>query len=960
MLVIALVALVVSMPFIAVLASRPIERRLALRYPIRRPFEALLVVLGSLLGTAIITGSLIVGDTIDRSIRSSAFDQLGPVDELVAASGIDSGGSLVAQFAGFTSPEIDGMLSLTTVPVAVSGRFNQPRAQIIELDFATARAFGGSPGLTGIVGDNPPLGRGAVTRDLAERAGIATGDSITVYAYGRALPLVVDRILPRTGIAGFWRLDVRQQSYNVLVGPGTIGAALAGIDPTDPAVAARLGALGLEPPTTYVAFSNIGGVESGADRTDAAVAAITARVAGTDVRVQPVKRDLLDNAAAAADSLTQLYFTVGMFAVAAGILLLVNIFVMLSDERRSEMGMMRALGLRRSPLVGAIATEGWMYSVVASAVGALIGIGVGRVIAWRADSILASDNDLISLNLTFSFTWTTVLTGFVIGLVISMSTILATSVRVSRLNVIAAIRDLPATARVKLRRRWSTVGALSLVIGVVWTAASLATDEPFGVVVGPMIAVMGAALWIARRVPTTKVTPIAAIVILSWAASFVAVLGALDIDVSITMFLVQGLGMAGAAVALVATQQERIGHAMGRAAGGSLPVRIALAYPTARRFRTAMTLGMFAVVVLTLVYLAVLSHMFSNQVDTITADSSGGFGIVVDSNPTDPLTAEQLRTVPGVGEVAAMTYGLADFARDDRDAKRWPVTGFDADLLTGPPTIDDLGTYPNADAAWRAVLADPDLVIVDDLFLATPGGPQTGTPRVGDDVIVIDPVSGRQRALTVAAITKPDFVGSGAWYGIDGYRRVFGDRSVPSRFYVAPASGDVSAEQLVQTVRRTFVAQGADAETVRARVDTILAQNAGFFTLMEQFVGVGLIVGIAGIGVLLVRAVRERRRDIGVLRSIGFTSRQVSRTFLIEASFIAFEGVAIGIATALIGCYALVASSNNFAEGFEWSVPWTRIAFIAALAFGSAAAMALWPARRAAAIRPAVALRIAD
>ncbi|MGE0309118.1 MAG: ABC transporter permease, partial [Acidimicrobiia bacterium] len=701
-----------------------------------------------------------------------------------------------------------------------------------------------------------------------------------------------------------------------------------------------------------------------ADRTDAAVAAIEDRISGTDVRVQPVKLDLLDNATAAADSLTQLYFTVGMFAVAAGILLLVNIFVMLSDERRSEMGMMRALGLRRSPLVGAIATEGWMYSVVASAVGALIGIGVGRVIAWRADSILDSGNDLISLNLTFAFTWTTVATGFVIGLVISMSTILATSVRVSRLNVIAAIRDLPAAARVRLRSRSSTIGAVVAVLAVVWTVAALSTDQAFGVVVGPMIAVIGVAAVIARRVPTSKVVPVAAVVVLVWAATFVAALSALDIDVSITMFLVQGLGMAGAAVALVATQQERIGRALGRAAGGSLPVRIGLAYPTAKRFRTAMTLAMFAVVVLTLVYLAVLSHMFSNQLGTITAESSGGFGIVVNSNPTDPLDAEQLRSVPGVGDVAAMAYGLADFERDDKDPKRWPITGFSSDLLRGPPAIKDLGAYANADAAWRAVLADPDLVIVDDLFLATPGGPQTGTPRVGDAITVIDLVSGRQRALTVAAVTKPDFVGSGAWYGIDGYREVFGDRAVPSRFYVAPAGGaDATAaevDKVVQAIRTTFVAQGADAETVRARVDTILAQNSGFFTLMEQFVGVGLIVGIAGIGVLLVRAVRERRRDIGVLRSIGFTSRQVSRTFLIEASFIAFEGVAIGIVTALIGCYALVASGNNFSAGFEWSVPWLRIGFIAALAFGSAAAMALWPARRAAAIRPAVALRIAD
>ena len=83
--VLLVVALLASLPFVVVLLARPVERRLALRYPRRRPVEAGLVVLGSLLGTAIITGSLVVGDTIDRSIRASAYDQLGPIDELVAA-----------------------------------------------------------------------------------------------------------------------------------------------------------------------------------------------------------------------------------------------------------------------------------------------------------------------------------------------------------------------------------------------------------------------------------------------------------------------------------------------------------------------------------------------------------------------------------------------------------------------------------------------------------------------------------------------------------------------------------------------------------------------------------------------------------------------------------------------------------------------------------------------------------
>ena len=45
------------------------------------------------------------------------------------------------------------------------------------------------------------------------------------------------------------------------------------------------------------------------------------------------------------------------------------------------------------------------------------------------------------------------------------------------------------------------------------------------------------------------------------------------------------------------------------------------------------------------------------------------------------------------------------------------------------------------------------------------------------------------------------------------------------------------------------------------------------FQLFQGYLAMGLIVGIAGTAVVMVRAVRERRRQIGTLRAIGFGSR---------------------------------------------------------------------------------------
>lgn len=945
----AIILVVLSMPMLWVVLRRPVQRRLALRYPFRRPVESLLVILGTLLGTSIITGSLIVGDTIDRSIRASAYDQLGPIDELVTVSGLDEGAAVATRFDGFDDPVIDGVLSFVTAPASVVASATQPRAQLIEVDPVEAAAFGSDPAIVGLDGSAPASGHAMITTDLADRAGATVGDTIAVFAYGQRVDLVVDRIVERRGVAGFWPIDTRQQSYNVIVAPGAIADLAAGA-PSIPGLTA-------EPPSVHIALSNVGGVEAGADLTDDALAAIEPVLAGAGATAQGVKRDVLDTAAELASGLTQLYFTMGMFAVAAGILLVINIFVMLADDRRSELGMLRAIGLRRRPLVGAFTTEGWLYSISAGMIGALLGIGIGWVIAWRADQILTSGDDLSSLALTFSFDWSTIAIGFAIGFAISMATIAATSARTSRMNIIAAIRDLPVDATRDLRRRWLAAGLALIGLGALWTTFAAGSEDGYGVALGPMLALVGLVPLMSERIGFRPAATIVSIAILVWGTTFVFVFDSLGIELEIPIFLVQGLSMAAAAISLVTLFQGAIGRWLARRLHGSVTARLGLAYPIARRSRTAMTLGMFAIVILTLVYLSVLAFMFRNQVDEITDDLSGGFGVVVSTNPTNPLTAEQLAALDDVGAVAPLTFGYAEFEVDGTDPQPWPLTGFGAELAADPPALQDRGEYANDAEAWRAVAADPNLIIIDEFFLASGGGPPTGTPEIGSSFAILDPTTGNRREVTVAAWAEDDFLTNGVFYGRSGVDELTGGRAIASRFFVEPLDDDAA---LATEIRTTFVQNGADANAVRTTVETVLSQQNGFFTLMQQFVGVGLVVGICGIGVVMIRAVRERRRVVGVLRSLGFQPRAVGRAFLIEAGFVAVEGVVIGVTVALIGTYGLVASGVSFTEGMTWGVPWRDIGLIVVLALGASAITAIFPARRASKILPAEALRITD
>jgi putative ABC transport system permease protein len=945
------VAGIVSLPFVIALLVDPITRRSATRSPTRRLTEAALVVLGSMLGTAIITGSLIVGDTMDRSIRASAYDQLGPIDEVAVVSGLDAGAELVADHGTLDGFEgagglLDGVLPIVTTQIAVVGDLTQPRAQLVEVDFDAAHVFGGDVDATGIVGPTPTAGEAVITRDLALSTDTAVGDMITAYVYGFPVELEVVRVLDRTGVAGYWPIDGRQQSYNVFVTPGSLAAGLSGVD-LPPGVA---------PPEVALAFSNVGDVEGGVPLTDRAVEVIGEAVGGA-ASIQPVKREVIEQAETVAEQLSQLYFTMGMFAVAAGILLLVNIFVMLSDERRSQLGMLRAIGMRRGRLVLVFATEGWLYALVSAGVGAVVGIQLGRVIAWRADQILHADNDLYALDLTFTWTWDTVARGFAIGFVIAVLTIVLTSLRISRLNVIAAIRDLPVSTGRTRRSAPRLIGAVLLPIGVLATVWAVAIGDSYGLGLGPMIAACGLGALTVRRVGVRPTVTWVSLVVLAWGTMVVPVIGWLDITTEIMIFLVQGTTMCAAGVALLMVHQKPLGVWVAERFGGSLPVRIGLAYTLSRAFRTAMTLAMFAIVVLTIVYVSFISLMFRQQADDIASDLSGGYDLLVSSNPSDPIAVDELAALDAVTAVAPLGYGFAETTLGER-TQMWPVTAIGPELVADPPALRDRAEFETDRAAWQAVLDDPDLVIADE-FLLNNGGPVSNPVRVGDTITLTDPVTGASRELEVAALAIEDYLVSGPYVGLDAYTDLFGERAVASRYYVA-VEDDADPEVVAAAIGRTFAENGAESNAIITIVDSVLAQSTGFFTLMQQFVGVGLLVGIAGLGVIMIHSVRERRRDIGVLRSVGLEPAPIARSFLVEASCVTAEGVLLGIVIALVGTYGLVINGTGFMAGFEWSVPWTEILGVAALTFVAAAATAVIPSLQASRIRPAQALRIVD
>ncbi|MHA2347471.1 MAG: ABC transporter permease, partial [Candidatus Hodarchaeales archaeon] len=128
--------------------------------------------------------------------------------------------------------------------------------------------------------------------------------------------------------------------------------------------------------------------------------------------------------------------------------------------------------------------------------------------------------------------------------------------------------------------------------------------------------------------------------------------------------------------------------------------------------------------------------------------------------------------------------------------------------------------------------------------------------------------------------------------------------------------------------------------------------NASALNFLQTFIASGLIIGVIGLLVVSHRSVKERKREIGMLRSVGFSKKAVSLAVLLELLFLGILGYLVGFLT---GNYL----AWVFADIVNWklAIPWTQVSLYGVFIMGSVMLAALIPGWLAARIPPSEALR---
>ncbi|MEZ4735030.1 MAG: FtsX-like permease family protein [Caldilineaceae bacterium] len=193
------------------------------------------------------------------------------------------------------------------------------------------------------------------------------------------------------------------------------------------------------------------------------------------------KATMLQAATAGGAIFTTVFSLFGIFSILAGVMLIFLIFVMMAAERRSEMGMARAIGVQRSHLVQMFVTEGVIYDLVAALFGVALGLGISYLMVGFLGGIFNNVSSQLGVaGAIFRFNFHvqpgSVLIAYCLGVILTFGVVTVASWRVSHLNIVTAIRALPDEANAKPRSllnkiwRWAFGPLLALLGYYCWTA----------------------------------------------------------------------------------------------------------------------------------------------------------------------------------------------------------------------------------------------------------------------------------------------------------------------------------------------------------------------------------------------------------------------------------------------------------------------------------------------------------
>ncbi|MFD4927093.1 ABC transporter permease [Streptomyces goshikiensis] len=528
------------------------------------------------------------------------------------------------------------------------------------------------------------------------------------------------------------------------------------------------------------------------------------------------------------------YVMLGFAGIAflVGIFLIFNTFSMLVAQRTREIGLMRAIGADSGQILKSVVFEAFLLGVV----GSLLGVGAGVGLAVGLMKIMGQLGMHLSTD-DLTVAWTTPALGIFLGVVVTIVSAFVPARRAGKVSPMAALRESGTPGDKKAGRIRAALGLVLTGIGGAALFLSASADE----------AVPGS-MWLGMGVVLTLIG-----------------------------FIIIGPLLAGVVVRALSGAVLRPFGSVGR-----LAERNALRNPR----RTGATA---AALMIGLALVACLSVVGSSMVASATEelDKTVGADYIVQSEtgqPVVPQAEEALRAAKGLDHVTPYRQVPATVTGPDGSSEKSDLAvtepTYAQDLRRKMVTGEQTAAFGEGALSVGSIYADKHHVKVgDELKVAFTGG-RTATLKVA--AITLDEGNIDRGSIYVSTATAAKFLAAD---------------KMPRPVMLLASAKDGQSDAAAYTAVKKALADYPQYQ-VRNQADykqALKDQVGSLLNMVYGLLALAIIVAVLGVVNTLALSVVERTREIGLMRAIGLSRRQLRRMIRLESVVIALFGALLGL-----------------------------------------------------------------
>jgi putative ABC transport system permease protein len=588
------------------------------------------------------------------------------------------------------------------------------------------------------------------------------------------------------------------------------------------------------------------------------------------------------------DTKSGLGFIKTILLVFAGVALFVGAFMIFNSfsitiaQRTRELSMLRTVGASRRQVLGSVLGEAAVMGFVSAVIGLGIGIGLAKGLKALFKAIGA---DLPGGSTVLQ--GRTIIVSLIVGTLVTLAAGLLPAIRATRVQPIEGVREGAVLPRTRFSRIKTPFGAVTLALGVGLMCLGLLTNSS------------GSGVWL----------PL--------------LFGTIFVFIGTAMFSSK----------LVRPIASIIGKPMESLRG--VTGQLARENATRNTGRTASTAAALMIGLALVSGVTIFASGIKKSIDS-AIDKSVKAGLVVENKdgwtsiPTAAPSA--VAKLPGVSVASAVRLSQA---RVHGVSGTPGVTGLDTKTL---PAVYQIDWKHGSNQTLTSL--GPNQAIVSESWS------KSKHRKVGDQIQVTTQ-NGSHATFTIVGTYKNNahFLGD---ISVTNATLARDFKVTQPQYVFYGLEPGANPEQVKAEASRLLSAQFPSAEAVtksgfkKTQTKWINQISAFFYVLLSLTV----IVSLFGIVNTLVLSIYERTRELGMLRAVGTSRRQVRRIVRYESVITALIGAVLG--TVLGVFFAVIISRPLAAEGFELSFPVGTLAILLVLAGIAGVLAAILPARRAA------------